>query len=331
MSTTAGPPRIPTFSIDDIPTSLLGGVIALGNFDGVHRGHLAILEAVIADARRRQREALVLTFEPHPRNLFRPDLPVFRLTPREAKERLFAAIGIDAAVVIDFDRTIAALSAEAFVANVLVARLEAGAVAVGYNFHFGKGRTGSAEFLAAAGARFGFPVSVIGPIAGKDGVPYSATRIREALEAGDLARANRMLGYRWFVIGTVVSGDRRGRDLGFPTANMRLPDHCRLRHGIYAVRVLTGGRLLGGVASFGRRPTFDNGAPLLEVYLFDFSGDLYGEEVTVAFVAWIRPEIRFESVEGLVTQMGDDTARARRILADSGPGNALDQALSALG
>ncbi|MEO8667726.1 MAG: bifunctional riboflavin kinase/FAD synthetase [Bauldia sp.] len=332
MANTAGPTRIQSFSIDGVPATLSGSVVALGNFDGLHRGHLALLEAAIADARRIGIRALVLTFEPHPRDLFRPDTPVFRLTSPEAKLRLLSAIGIDAVVVIPFDQAFAALTAEQFVAQVLVGRLSAGVVAVGYNFHFGHGRTGSASFLVEAGARFGFPVSIIGPIAGKDGVPYSATRIRDALEAGDVAEANKMLGYRWFVTATVISGDRRGRELGFPTANLRLAGDCRLRHGIYAVRVgRADGGVFDGVASFGRRPTFDNGAPLLEACLFDFAGDLYGEELTVTFIDWIRPELRFESVDALVARMTEDAAAARRILAEAGPGNALDQALSVLG
>jgi riboflavin kinase/FMN adenylyltransferase len=330
MAASVGSTRLQSIPLEEIPPAVTGGVVALGNFDGVHRGHLALLEAAIADARRRGVPAVVLTFEPHPRNLLRPDAPVFLLTPLAAKERLLSAIGVDAIVVITFDRAFASLPAEAFVDEILVGRLKAAAVAVGYDFHFGKDRRGSPEFLAGAGERFGFPVSIVGPIADQSGSPYSATRIREALEQGDIAAANRMLGYRWFVIGTVVHGDRRGRELGYPTANIRMAPDFRLRHGIYAVRVKrAGGALLDGVASYGRRPTFDNGAPLLEVYAFDFAGDLYGEELAVTMVGWIRPELRFDSVEALVERMGRDAAEARSILAAAGPGNALDQALAA--
>jgi riboflavin kinase/FMN adenylyltransferase len=255
---------------------------------------------------------------------------VFRLTPLSVKEQLLGIVGMDAVVVIRFGDAVAALSAEEFVERILVGTLAAGTVVVGYDFHFGNSRSGSPEFLTAAGARLGFAVTVIGPVTDDDGAAYSATRIREALQAGDVAAANRMLGYRWFVEATVIHGDHRGRELGFPTANMKLGADCRLRHGIYAVRVeRQNGAIHNAVASFGRRPTFDNGAPRLEVYLFDFAGDLYGETLRVTFIDWIRPELRFESVDALTAKMTEDSAAARRILATAGPGNALDRALLA--
>jgi riboflavin kinase / FMN adenylyltransferase len=329
MAARAGSTFLSSHPLDRFPATLTDGVVALGNFDGVHRGHLALLQSAIADARRRDVPAVVLTFEPHPRNLFHPDAPVFRLTPLPAKERLLSVIGVDGIVVIPFDRAFSSLTANAFVEEILLDRLKARAVTIGYDFHFGQGRAGSPEFLAAAGEKRDFPVSVIGPISDEAGKPYSATRVREALEQGDIAAANRMLGYRWFVLGTVIAGDRRGRELGYPTANIRMAPDFRLRHGIYAVRVNLAGRVYGGVASYGRRPTFDNGAPLLEVYVFDFAGDLYGKELVTTFLEWIRPEERFASVTELVARMDADAVAARSILAAAGAGNALDHALSA--
>ena len=328
MAATPGLTLAPTYLFDFVPPELTGCVLVLGNFDGVHRGHHALINAAISRARRLGTRAVALTFEPHPRTFFQPEAALFRLTPFDVKVRVLSALGIDGIIVIPFDDRLASLSAETFVGEIVFERLRAAAVVVGYNFHFGSGRSGTPAFLVDTGARFGFPVSVIGPVEDETGLPFSATRVRAALEAGDIADANRMLGYRWFVLGDVRHGDRRGRDLGFPTANIRLGADCRLRHGIYAVRVRrAGGALVDGVASFGRRPTFDNGAPLLEVYLFDFEGSLYGEELMVSFIGWIRPEERFDSVEALVARMTADCREAARMLAAAGPGTPLDRAV----
>jgi riboflavin kinase/FMN adenylyltransferase len=306
--------------VEALPERLRGAVAAIGNFDGVHRGHRDLLEATLAQARAAGAPALAITFEPHPRTVFRPEEPVFRLTPPLAKEALLRALGFDGVVVIPFDRTFAARSAESFVEEILCAGLGVRGVVIGYNFHFGKDRRGTPQFLEEAGARLGFAVSVMPPVADRVGEAYSSYRIRKALEAGDVEGANQMLGYRWFVLGEVVPGDQRGRDLGFPTANIRLGADCRLRHGIYAVRFRRpGGTVHDGVASFGRRPTFDNGPPLLEVFVMDFKGSLYGELVEVAFVAWIRPELRFDSAEALVARMHEDVEAARAALAAAGP------------
>jgi riboflavin kinase/FMN adenylyltransferase len=316
--------------LDATPASLTGGVVAIGNFDGMHRGHATLLSVATTAARRLNVPAVALTFEPHPRTFFRPDRPVFRLTPLAAKERLAAVLGLDGLIVIPFDRDFASVTAEGFASHVLLDRLKAVEAVVGYDFHFGKNRIGSPQSLAEAGQRLGFPVTTVPAVTDEHGEPLSASRIRKTLELGDIATTNRMLGYRWFVVGTVVGGDRRGRDLGFPTANIRLPDDCLLRHGIYAVRFTrSDGTAFGGVASFGRRPTFDNGAPLLEVFVFDFNGSLYGEEVMVTFIDWLRPEERFPSIAALVEQMNRDTARTREILAGAGPGTAVDQGLAA--
>jgi riboflavin kinase/FMN adenylyltransferase len=317
--------------LDALPARLRGGAMVIGNFDGVHRGHQALIERTIADARALGVPAVVLTFEPNPRTFFRPAEPVFRLTPPPVRARLLTALGADGLVTVTFDAALAGLTPDRFVETVLVERLGARSVTVGDDFRFGAKRAGSVADLVAAGARFGFAVDVVSPVVDAEGDRFSSSAIREALADGDVAGANRCLGYRWFVEGEVVPGDRRGRDLGFPTANIRLSGDCRLRHGIYAVTLTAGdGVARAGAASYGRRPQFDNGAPVLEVHVLDFRGDLYGSRVIVAFHAWIRPELRFPSVDALIVRMREDVAETRAILAARGDGTALDAALAAL-
>ncbi|HMN51624.1 MAG TPA: bifunctional riboflavin kinase/FAD synthetase [Xanthobacteraceae bacterium] len=303
-----------------VPPALKRGFVAIGNFDGVHRGHQAVIEAARVQAHMIPQKScvLVLTFEPHPRTFFKPDAPVFRLTPEHAKLRLFAANNlVDGAVVLQFDKALAALSAEDFVSKILVDWLGIAGVAVGHDFHFGKQRQGTPEFLIDAGKRYGFEVEIVAPL--NDGSePVSSGRIRDALEAGDIARANELLGHPWFVAGEVIHGEKRGRELGFPTANIRLDPSCKLRHAIYAVRAHVGGKVYDAVASYGRRPQFDNGAPLLETFLFDFAGDLYAQEMTVEFAGFIRAEGKFESLDALVAQMNRDSEQARAILRQAG-------------
>jgi riboflavin kinase/FMN adenylyltransferase len=271
---------------------------------------------------------VVLTFEPNPRTYFRPEEPIFRLTPPAARARLLTALGLDGLVVARFDRALSSLSAEAFIDTVLAGRMKARSITVGEDFRFGAKRTGTTAGLVEAGTRHGFAVDVVAPVSDGEGDRFSSSGIREALAEGDIGLANRALGYRWFVTGTVIPGDRRGRELGFPTANIRLPADCRLRHGIYAVTLArTGGGVLPAAASYGRRPQFDNGAPLLEVHVFDFNGDLYGSEVVVTFHGWIRPELKFASVEALIEAMATDVETARTMLETSGDGTALDRAL----
>ena len=304
-----------------LPDALRGAVVAIGNFDGVHRGHQVLLEAAIGEARRQGAPALVLTFEPHPREFFAPQKPLFRLTPEAAKLAIFDRLGMDGAVVRRFDAALAGTSARDFV-GLLAGELGAAGVVVGHDFHFGKGREGNPALLEALARELGLQ-SLIVPQVSLAGEPVSSSAIRAALEAGDIARANALLGYRWFVQGEVRHGEKRGRTLGFPTANIRLPENCRLRHGIYAVRAALGaGEMRDGVASFGRRPTFDNGAPLLEVFLFDFSGDLYGRLIEVELVGWIRAEERFPSADALMARMNEDAGTARRMLAQAERGNA---------
>ncbi|MCB1385131.1 MAG: bifunctional riboflavin kinase/FAD synthetase [Nitratireductor sp.] len=303
-----------------LPAALRGGVVAVGNFDGVHLAHRAVLAAASDLAREAAIPALALTFEPHPRTFFRPQEPVFRLTGPRRKAELLLAAGMDGVVSEVFDAGLAGMTAEDFIRVHLVAHCGARHVVTGYDFHFGRNRSGSPELLRQAGGAAGFDVTLVEQFTDPDepGRIVSSSRIREALAGGDVAEANRLLARPFDVAGTVVAGARLGRTLGYPTANLRLPDEARLRHGIYAVRMRRAdGSLHDGVASFGRRPTFDNGAPLLETFVFDFAGDLYGEAITIIFHGWIRPEEKFDSVEALVGQMDRDSAEARRILAAS--------------
>jgi len=297
--------------------ALRGAVLAMGNFDGVHRGHQAVIAAAIDRARGFGKPAGVLTFEPHPRDFFNPSEPLFRLTDEAAKLRLLAANGLDGTVVLTFNAALASLTAEDFVARILVEQLAVSGVVIGFNFHFGKNRTGSADFLAAQGRKYGFAVDVVAPFE-LNGRPVSSGPIRDALAAARLDDAAALLGFPWFVSGEVRHGDKRGRELGFPTANLTLDAACGLRHGVYAVRVGLGDRRYDGVANFGRRPMFDNGVILLEVFLFDFAGDLYGHRIDVAFIGWIREEAVFSSVDELMHAMQDDAAQARVALARAG-------------
>ncbi len=294
--------------------ALAGAVVAIGNFDGVHRGHRAVIGAAIARARTLGRPAAALTFEPHPRAFFRPQEPLFRLTDERAKLRLFAATGLDGAIVLKFDAALAEPAPGDFVNDILLHRLGIAGAAVGFDFRFGKNRAGTPDLLAAEGARRNFAVDIV-PAVETGGTRISSGVIREALAAGRVAGAGELLGYPWFVTGEVVHGDKRGRELGYPTANLRLDPACALRHGIYAVRAGIDARRYDGVASFGRRPMFDIGTVLLEVFLFDFSSDLYGQTIDVAFIDWIRPELSFPSVEELVRRMDEDSRLARMALS----------------
>lgn len=314
---TENPPP-PSFAVvhgpGPLPAALARAVVAIGNFDGVHRGHRAVIAAARARAATLGVGAAVLTFEPHPRSFFQPDAPLFRLTDERAKLRLLAATGLSGAIVLKFDAELAEPAADSFVNDILLHRLGISGAAVGFDFRFGRGRTGTPDLLAAEGARRKFSVDVVGAVE-IEGRRVSSGLIREALVAGHVAEANALLGYPWFVSGEVAHGDKRGRELGYPTANMRLDPACGLRHGIYAVRAGVGERRYDGVASFGRRPMFDVGTVLLEVFLFDFAGDLYGRAIDVAFLEWIRPELAFANVEELVRRMDDDSRRARAALA----------------
>ena len=295
-----------------------GAVVAMGNFDGVHLGHRAVITAALEMGKAHRKPALALTFEPHPRRFFSPTTPQFRLSDETAKLRLLAGTGLAGAVIMAFDKQRAGTTAQDFIHHDLIGRLGVSGIAVGYDFHFGKGRVGSPSLLVNEAPRLGIEVDVQ-PHIDIDERPVSSSAIRSALAEGQIEDAAAMLGGPWFVTGEVIHGEKRGRELGYPTANIRLDNNCGLRHGIYAVRVGRGqGKdqvRIDGVASFGRRPTFDNGAPLLEIFLFDFKGDLYGEVLDVAFIGFIREELKFSSVDALIKQMDDDSARARAQLA----------------
>jgi riboflavin kinase/FMN adenylyltransferase len=309
---------------------LRGGVVAIGNFDGVHRGHRAVLEKALGEAARRRVPTLALTFEPHPRAFFRPREPLFILTPPPLKARLLAELGFDAVVEQPFTREFAELSAEAFVSRILEERLGIGHVVTGVDFHFGRSREGGPAFLIEAGERHGFGVTLVDPFRDEGAEIISSSRIRELLAGGAAAEAAGLLGYRFTVEAEVVGGQRLGRTLGFPTANMRLHGDAALRHGIYAVRFRRAdGTLHDAVASFGRRPTVaENGAPLLESFLLDFSGDLYGERCAVSFFGFLRGEEKFDGLEALVAQMRRDEAEARALLSGVGPLSRLDAAIA---
>jgi riboflavin kinase/FMN adenylyltransferase len=304
------------------PAGLEGAVIAIGNFDGVHRGHLAVIRRAKALAEKLGRPCAVLTFEPHPTDFFRGANTIFRLTPMRAKAKALARLGLDGMIVISFDAELARLSADEFVSEILLRRLGVSAVVAGYDFHFGAKRGGTPAFLKQAGERYGFPVELVERVAaeGRDETEAaSSTTTRAALEAGDVEHAARLLGHPFSIIGEVLHGQKLGRTLGFPTLNVSPDPACRLRHGIYAVRIEIGDKIFDGVASFGRRPTIDNGPPLLEVHVFDFDGDLYGRTIETFFVGWIRPEAKFPSLDALKEQIEADAAHAKLILRGSPP------------
>ena len=313
-----------------LPAHLRGGVVAIGNFDGVHRGHQAVLDRALAEARRRGAPPLVLSFEPHPRKVFRPDIPLFVLTPPPMKARLLSHLGFAALVEQPFTREFASLSAEAFVTGILEENLGITHAVTGFDFHFGKDRQGGPAFLMAAGERHGFGVTLVDAFRDEGAEVVSSSRIRALLCEGAVAEAAGLLGYRFTVESEVIRGQRLGRTLGFPTANMRLSPEATLKEGIYGVRFRSAdGTLHDGVASFGRRPTVDdNGAPLLETFVFDFSGDLYGETCEVSFFGFLRTEVKFDGLDALVAQMKRDEAEARALLAGVRPLSELDSAIA---
>jgi len=299
------------------PPGLEGAVVALGNFDGVHRGHKAVIGRAMAIAKKLGRPCAVLTFEPHPADFFNGPHTIFRLTPREAKIVTLAALGLDGMIVLTFDAAFSGLSAEEFVTDILIRRLAVKAVVAGYDFHFGKSRSGTPAFLKDAGVRHGFDVEIVERItADAEGSieAASSTATRLALEQGDVARAAHLLGHPYAIIGSVTEGQKLGRTIGFPTANIVPEPSCRLRHGVYAVRVRVNETTYDGVANYGRRPTVGEGPAWLEVFLFDFSGDLYGQNIEVDFIAFIRGEEKFTSLEALTAQIGKDAASAKQLL-----------------
>lgn len=302
---------------EDVPRELRGAIVAIGNFDGVHRGHQKLLEVTRAKAASEGRPWGVLTFEPHPRTFFKPTEPVFRLTPASLKARLIAALGASFTLVLDFNRELSLLEASDFVARHLVEGLRVAHVVTGYDFHFGRGRKGSPSSLIEFGQTHGFGVSIIDQVTDEGDLhsPFSSSSIRQALHHGHMTDAARELGYHWTVMGEVVRGDGRGKSIGFPTLNIVLEPGTEPFRGIYAVRVRDaarkGGEAWQGAGYFGDRPTFETGRTFLEVYLLNFSGELYGRTVFVELVDLLRPDRRFETTADLRTQMQKDCAEAK--------------------
>jgi riboflavin kinase/FMN adenylyltransferase len=299
-----------------VPAAFRGGIVALGNFDGFHRGHQAVVGRAVSRARAEGRPVLVATFDPHPVRYFKPDLPPFRLTTLDQRERLFAEAGADAMLVYQFNAALAAVTAPDFVTDYLVSRAGAAGVATGEDFTFGKGRGGNVEVLKLLGQANRISVDAVAPV-DEDGEPVSSSRIREALAAGDCRAAAHLLTRPFAIEGEVEHGDKRGRELGFPTANIALDRYLRPRFGIYAVRGrLADGRVLDGAANLGIRPTFEPPRELLEPYFFGFEGDLYGQVVEVELISFLRPEAKYDSLEALTAQMAADCEEARRRLAE---------------
>ena len=300
-----------------MPTDLRGSVVALGNFDGFHLGHQAVAGEAIAQAKAAGRPAIVATFDPHPVRYFVPDAAPFRLTSLDQRQHLFAAAGADAMLVFDFDASLAATTAEDFIAKLLVGHLGVSAVVTGEDFTFGRSRGGNIDVLRESGAAHGLGCTAMGPVSDDEGV-ISSSRIRDALQAGDCDTATRLLTRPFSVEGVVQHGDKNGRLLGFPTANIDMGNYLRPRYGIYAVKGrLPDGRVLDGAANLGIRPSFDPPKELLEPHFFDFAEDIYGQCIEVEFHAFIRGEAKFHSMDALRAQMAKDCDEARQILGQT--------------
>lgn len=311
--------------LDNVPLSLKGAVVAIGSFDGVHRGHQAVLDWLKAQAKARGVPALMLTFEPHPRDVFAPAPFMFRLTPPDIKARLAAALGLDGIVLMPFSRDLSMVEAEDFVSRFLVKALRVSGVVVGADFHFGHNRRGTPDFLRAAGAVHSFSVDILDLLPeGTEAV--SSSRIRASLGAGDVATANGLLGYHWFFGGEVVKGDQRGRLLGFPTANIATGSSFGLAQGVYAVRARLGDRLLDGVASYGK-PMFNNELPPFETFLFDFDADIYGTHLEIALIGHIRGQEVYKGLDELIAAIARDSRKAREALGQCDAISELDKTL----
>jgi riboflavin kinase/FMN adenylyltransferase len=302
-----------------VPENLRGAIVALGNFDGFHLGHQAVVREAVEWARGEGRPAIVATFDPHPVRHFAPHVPPFRLTTLDQRQALFAAAGADAMLVFHFDDALAGTTAEDFVTRLLGERIGANGVVTGEDFTFGKGRGGNLDLLRQTGAGVGIEARAVGPVM-DGGRPVSSSRIRDALKAGDCEEAARLLTRPFAIRGPVIHGDKRGRAIGYPTANMELGPYLRPRFGIYAVtaRVLATGERLKGAASLGVRPMFDPPQELLEPYFFDFDRELYGQEIEVSLCHFLRPEMKFATLDALQDQMAADCDEARALLGAAG-------------
>ena len=309
-----------------VPESLKRSAVVIGNFDGCHRGHQSVFAFGIKQARQLEVPALMFTFEPHPQDVFAPAPFMFRLTDGAMKARLAEAIGFDGIVVMPFTRDFARIAAEDFIARYLVEALDVSAVVVGADFRFGRARAGTPELLLESGGQSRFEVTVTDMLDEGD-APVSSSRVRAALAQGRIGDANDLLGYHHILAGRVIHGDRRGRALGYPTANIAMSQLSQLRQGIYAVRVRHAGESFDGVASYGTRMMFDDAEPLLEVFIFDFDRELYDSVLEVALVSYLRGEKKFASVPELIAAMDDDCAIAREHLAEAAALSPLDARL----
>jgi len=314
-------------NLASLPESYKNSVVAIGNFDGVHRGHQAVLEKALDIARSTGRPAIVYTFEPHPKSFFKPDTPVDRLTPAAEKARILELMGFDGVVEQHFDAKFAHLTAEEFVKHILCENFHASAVVTGSDFHFGSKRLGTPDYLADCGKRLGFAVVKVPPFCDENGQIISSSRIRALLTEGKVEEAAGLLGYHYTVCSKVIHGAKLGRTLGFPTANMALPEETGLAFGIYAIRFRrSDGTLFDGVASFGKRPTVEgDGVPLLESFLFSFDGNLYDETASVSFYSYLRGEKKFDGLQPLIAQMNKDKEEAEAALSAASPLSALDR------
>lgn len=316
-------------SLDALPSELRGAFVAIGNFDGLHRGHQSIIAALRQRAEAAGVPALMLTFEPHPRDVFAPAPFMFRLTQGDAKARLAEAMGLDGIIILPFDRDFSQNEAEVFVETMLVEQLGVKGVIVGSDFHFGRQRRGTPAFLRAAGERLGFAVDTL-DLMDEGDEPISSSRIRAALSEGAVAAANRLLGYHWFFEGCVIKGDQRGRELGYPTANTMTPTGFQLAQGVYAVRARLGSRLFDGVAAYGK-PMFDNQRPPFETHLFNFDEDIYGQTLHVALIGHIRGQEVFSGLDELIAAMDRDSGKARDLVAAAAPMGDIDRRLGFFG
>ncbi|MEP7222502.1 MAG: bifunctional riboflavin kinase/FAD synthetase [Novosphingobium sp.] len=300
---------------EDMPDHLRGGVIALGNFDGFHRGHQAVVGEALAWAKAEGRPAIIATFDPHPVRFFKPDVPPFNLTTLDQRQELFAAAGADAMLVLHFDAAMAAMPATDWIEQMLAAHLGAAGVVTGEDYTFGQGRSGNAAVLAEKGAALGIAARTVGAVHDEEG-PISSSRIRNALKAGDCQTAARLMTRPFTIRGVVQPGDQLGRTIGFPTANLPMDSYLRPLYGIYAVRGhLPDSRVMNGAANLGIRPTFDPPKELLEPHFFNFAEDIYGQEIDVTLEAFIRPEEKYDGLDALVAQIARDCDRARELLA----------------
>ena len=292
-----------------------GAAVAVGAFDGVHRGHQAVIASAREAADRLGVPLGVVSFHPHPRRLFQPDVAPFGLMTPDQMARALDELGVDRLYLLPFDREMAGLSDEEFARQVLSEGLGIKHAAVGFDFTFGKGRSGSPDLLTRYGQSLGFTVSVTERKDDADGLKLSSSAVREALKAGDMDRATAILGRPFAIEGEVIHGDKRGRTIGVPTANIAMPGYMRPAYGVYATRSrLPDGRVIKGVANLGIRPMYEIEDPLVEVWLFDFNESLYGQVVETELVAFLRGEMKFDSLDALKVQIEDDAAKARAIL-----------------